>query len=145
MAYSNSFALRTTRKQFKSNKQYFFQVNCTSINNNDPYFVFSTTIQYVITRQLDNMQIYTLNLTSKKPAGTVKPKRLSINKSRCIVFPLGFSNSSYVSKFSVRQSQFTKFVIYAAAMINETTSVWIQVQVVVVQEKFTNCGPIGVS
>lgn len=145
LAYSNSFAMRTTRKLFKRKKQYLFQVNVTAVRNHDAYFAFSVTIQYIITRQLANVQVFTLNLTTKKPTATVKPDRLSIIKSRCIVFPLGFTNSSLTNKFTIRQTQGPKYLIYAQAMVNHTGPfAWVQVQVVVVQEKFTICGPINI-
>lgn len=145
LAYSNSFALRTTRKLFKRKKEYFLQVNATSTQTNDPYFSFSLTIQYFVARQLDNVQVFTLNLTSKKPVSEIKPKRLVVNKSRCVVLPLGWSSTALVSNFTARVVLPNKFKVYSGAMVNSTLAmVWIQVQVVVIQEKWTKCGSIGV-
>jgi hypothetical protein len=40
------------------------------------------------------MEVFTINLTGNKPMATIKPKYLDISRSRCVVYPLGFSNST---------------------------------------------------
>lgn len=121
-------------------------MNTTSSLLSDSYIKYSVTIQYMITRQLDNMQVFTLNLTTKKPRAFIKPKHLNTNKSQCIVFPLGFTNSTLVDKLTAHPKEGSKFLVYSPRLIENTLEVnWIQVQVVVVQEKFTKCGSALVS
>jgi hypothetical protein len=71
----------------------------------------------------------------------VKPNRLNLNKSRCIVLPIGWTNTTYLSKFSTRQEHNGKFTVYSEALAREMEMrQWVHVQVVVLQERFTECG-----
>jgi hypothetical protein len=94
LEYSDSFELFTHRRLYSKNKEHYFEVNLFAQNNNSEHFRWSAQVHYLLSRPLANIEVYTINLTASNPTATIKLKYLDIGRSRCIIFPLGFSNST---------------------------------------------------
>lgn len=121
LEYSDSFRLLVSRRLYNQRKQYFLEVNVT-VSSDDKPLRWSMDVHYLLVRQLANIEVYSLNITSRRPTATISPKNLDVRRSRCILFPLGFSNSSMAERvIGYAHSENQEFIVYRKGTLQNPT------------------------
>mgnify|MGYP000843987530 FL=1 len=145
LEYGGSFDLLTTRKMYNRRKQYFFEVNVTVGGAGGKPLRWNMEVHYLLIRQLANIEVISINITNSKPIGSIKPKYLDVKRSRCIIFPVGFSNSSMTERIVVYPNLDQEYLVYRMGSLpaeSYTANWWLFVEAVIYDVENQRCGPM---
>lgn len=89
---------------YNRRKSYFLEVNVT-VDSFNKEMLWNMEVHYLLVRQLANIEVHSLNITTHDKVKWLKPQYLDIKSSRCILFPLGFSSSSLVQNVKAHRDK----------------------------------------